>query len=412
MAKKTSSFILTLRYSLLQGVYWGTFGTLLAFSSLYLADQGLSYTHIGLLLALSNIISAVLQPFIASFTDKATHIDVRGVTLLLTLLTSLSGFVLYYVLTADILFTIVLYLITTSLLFTVQPFINALGFTLNTSSASANFGVARGIGSFSYAIITYTLGTFLTHSNNIDFVVLIHAQLCIILAIVIFFFRASPHITSITPTQQPFRKSNENTDPPLVFIKKNKRFMIVLLGVIFLSTSHNGCLTYLAQITSFLGGSNTDYGIMIALAAALEIPCMVLFTRIMKRFSCGNMLKFSSIFYILKVACYLWALAENNVSILFVGQFAQPFGYALLASASVYYVDISLSANNKMKGHAFMTTAATIGSVVGTSLSGLLLDFFGYGIMLIASMILAAIGSALLFFSINNPKKNAELSII
>ena len=52
----------TPHYTWIQGCYWMVYCILLSFSSVYLLEQGLSNTEIGLLLGLSGLASALLQP--------------------------------------------------------------------------------------------------------------------------------------------------------------------------------------------------------------------------------------------------------------------------------------------------------------------------------------------------------------
>lgn len=52
----------TPHYTWIQGCYWMVHCILLSFSSVYLLEQGLSNTEIGLLLGLSGLASALLQP--------------------------------------------------------------------------------------------------------------------------------------------------------------------------------------------------------------------------------------------------------------------------------------------------------------------------------------------------------------
>ena len=64
---------LTSHYAWIQGCYWMAYCILLSFSSVYLLDQGFSNTQIGLLLGLSGLLTALLQPFVGA---RADHLKV------------------------------------------------------------------------------------------------------------------------------------------------------------------------------------------------------------------------------------------------------------------------------------------------------------------------------------------------
>ena len=62
---------LTARYSLTQFSYWASAMGAASFASTYLLDKGLSSGLIGLLLAVSGLLSCVTSPMMASFADRA-----------------------------------------------------------------------------------------------------------------------------------------------------------------------------------------------------------------------------------------------------------------------------------------------------------------------------------------------------
>ena len=60
----------TLKYTCLNAAYFVAFCTLHAYAAVFLLANGFSNTEVGILLAVANIVSAVLQPVIAGIIDK------------------------------------------------------------------------------------------------------------------------------------------------------------------------------------------------------------------------------------------------------------------------------------------------------------------------------------------------------
>ena len=60
----------TFRYALINITYYAGFCTIHAYAAVYLLAHGFSNTEVCILLAVSNILSAVLQPFVAGIIDK------------------------------------------------------------------------------------------------------------------------------------------------------------------------------------------------------------------------------------------------------------------------------------------------------------------------------------------------------
>lgn len=60
---------LSVRYGTIQGCYWMGYAALMGYASVYLLEKGFTNTQIGLLTAVGCIVSAVLQPALASSTQ-------------------------------------------------------------------------------------------------------------------------------------------------------------------------------------------------------------------------------------------------------------------------------------------------------------------------------------------------------
>ena len=87
---------LTSHYAWIQGCYWMAYCILLSFSSVYLLDQGFSNTQIGLLLGLSGLLTALLQPFVGARADhlKVLSLGQFAALLILAMLLCTGGLLL------------------------------------------------------------------------------------------------------------------------------------------------------------------------------------------------------------------------------------------------------------------------------------------------------------------------------
>ena len=61
---------LTGPYACIQALYWMYFAAIMSFSGFFLLDGGFSNTQIGIIAAAAGIISALLQPVLASYADR------------------------------------------------------------------------------------------------------------------------------------------------------------------------------------------------------------------------------------------------------------------------------------------------------------------------------------------------------
>ena len=60
---------LTPLYAFIQGLYWMNFAAIMGYSGFYLLGSGFSNTEIGIIIAIAGILSAVLQPVLASYAN-------------------------------------------------------------------------------------------------------------------------------------------------------------------------------------------------------------------------------------------------------------------------------------------------------------------------------------------------------
>lgn len=132
----------TPHYTWIQGCYWMVYCILLSFSSVYLLEQGLSNTEIGLLLGLSGLASALLQPVAGARAGRMRRLSlgqlsgclVGGMGLCALGLLLLSG---KWVQGG-------LFMVLLALLQMLAPFLYAIGMGCAAQNIPLNFGLARG----------------------------------------------------------------------------------------------------------------------------------------------------------------------------------------------------------------------------------------------------------------------------
>lgn len=168
--------------------------------------------------------------------------------------------------------------------------------------------------------------------------------------------------------------------------------MLTLVGITFLFTFHNMNNSYLIHIITNVGGSSSDLGKALAVAAVTELPVMFLFSRLARRFPSSTLLMVSGVVFALKAAICMLA---SHMTLLYASQLLQMGSFALYMPASVYYVNHTMDDRDKFKGQAVMTGTNTLGGVFGSLLGGFLIDSAGVPAMNAAGFGLAACGCVL-----------------
>ncbi|PKK39064.1 hypothetical protein ABB02_01679 [Clostridiaceae bacterium JG1575] len=382
---------MTLRYSLLQALFWMMFGVVVAFGTLYLLSRGFGEAQIGGLMALANILGALLQPILGSFSDRTERFSLSQLLAGLAFLSLICAVSLPF---CAGLITAVLYVLLISLAYLMMPLVNALGMYFVNRGHACDYGIARGIGSLFFALMSNVLGYAIVRygAQFLPFVCGGFLTLILLFAL-------------LTPTQPSSLEPLEILEEPVALASTSLRdmakrypgFLWVLLGVLLIFSFHNLSNTYLIQIVRRLGGNEEAMGRILSLAALLELPAMLTFTIYARRCGAQKVMALSGVFWIVKASAYVLA---QSMGALYGAQIFQGLSFAPFMPALVYFSNATMRGKDQVKGQALMTTANTLGGVFGNLFGGLLLAQAGVAPMLGSGLAMAALGALSLWFGL------------
>lgn len=374
---------LTLHYSLLHFFYQMVSICIVGYSSYYLLGCGFKNTEIGIIVAVSNIIAVLLLPMIGSFADKPTSPSLKNIMLILYVI-FLVGTASLFVLDGSIMWLTCIVFGLCSMMFQIlMPLLNSLGTESLNQGKNISIGVARGTGSLAYAIVSYVLGIVVI-PFGISVVPVFASVALIIIIIGLYLF--------------PFNKDEKENDlqrndkvnaSALDFFKKYSSFTMVLIGCICFYVNHTLLNNFLYQIVSSKNGTTAQMGTATAIAAVLELPIMFGFHYLLKKVSAGKWILISGVFYTIKA---LGSLLVSNMFGFYFVQIFQMFSWAVIAVAVVYYVNAVMEKEDTIKGQSYMGMTFTIGTIVGSVLGGVLLDYTSVNMMLIAAVVISMLG--------------------
>ena len=391
---------LTPGYSFIQGFFWMNFAAIMGFSSLYLLDCGYSNTQIGMIIAVAGIISAVMQPVIASYADRPSSISVKKIILILSAVQVILGVLVLLTYQKAFVLTGLFYGCLITLLQLLTPLVNSLGMESINQGKKLNFGAARGMGSVAYAVFAYVLGIIIAKSGA-RFVpvsiIVIYSALLVSLLLFPFEKEAKKSVKSS-------RKQSAN---PFAFFLRYKRFSVVLVGCVLVYISHILLNSFTFQIVESKGGGSEEMGFVMALGALVELPTLFCFTFMMKKIRCDIWFRISGIFFMLKT---LGTLLAPNIPVFYAVQIFQMLGWALITVSSVYYVNSIMDEQDAIKGQAYMTMTYTLGSVIGALLGGALIDIAGVNMMLTFGTAAAAVGMVIMLVAAEKGRTDSPVS--
>lgn len=359
MNTKKISFL----YTCLQGLYWSIYCLCYSFAAIYFLANGISSEWIGVILAGANICAVGLQLLLDRLLANSRKLGLRNVlcfgVLLLIVTQGLAALIPSQTFLAAGLFAAGL-----ATILTLQPFANSLGFHYANEGFTLNFGFSRGIGSLSFAVISYLMGELLTIQEP-SIIPIFIAGLSGLLLLVLFFL----------PLDTPGIPEDKESGGKLKAVLAKYHFLpYAALGTLFLFMFHNGLFGFMAQFMGGIGGDSRDVGIALMLTAMCELPAMFLFERLLKWRRGNFWLTLAAGVYV--VRSLLTLLAASVISFEVV-QFLQAISFALYIPASSYVINAALEPQDRTFGQTIIVVAMTIGGILGTLTTGWLIDNLG-----------------------------------
>ncbi len=375
--------------SAITGSYDMIMGAVSSFSMVFLLANDMNEVMVGNMVALANLIATLTQPVLANMADRSKKFSLYhyiAVTLLLVV-TSLVA-ILFFKENVIILFA--LYTMALALLAVLMPFHNSLIMFLIDKGYNVNFGVSRAMGSFMFAVTSTGVGLLVSRwgTDAIIYVGLLGAFI---------YFLANTLVNKkylVNDEKQRWVVNTNVDQAPLdhietPFFKKYPTFPWVLFGALNLFISHNIINTFMFQIVDNLGGGSTEMGFAFSLAALVEVPTMVFYTRITKKITHETALKFSSMFFVIKA---LITLLASSIYVFYLAQLTQALAFAIYIVACVYYTNTLMEGNDKTKGQAFLAAFQTTGAIIGGVVGGWIIGQFSIKYALALSLISTILG--------------------
>ncbi|MCR5033490.1 MAG: MFS transporter [Lachnospiraceae bacterium] len=392
----------TFRYVMVFASYFTVFCSIHSYASIYLLDRGFNNSQIGLLLALANIISALVGPVVAGKIDKKILTNIGASKVMCAMILVLSG-VLFFLqdsFVAVFLIFGILYL----LHMIYQSLLIALSFEYNKKGCNILFGFGRGMGSVASALTSLFLGYMLNIivPSQLPLFFLVFSAFNLVCMILFVSGKEQKILEEDGEQKTKEAAVGEYHDNFFSFVKAYPKYCIFLLAVICFFFEHNLGNDFLIQILRPIGGKDSDMGTAFFIAAMLELPVMTVFAKVAKKIDVGILLKISAVSFAIKGAILMFA---TNVGGVYLSQCMQIFAYALITPGAAYYATAKMSPQDQVKGQTYFNCCITLGGVFSSLIGGRVLDLFGTMAMQGVGLGVAAFGILLAFIGVERVEK-------
>jgi len=389
MDKKLTQRI-NFHHSTLQVFHWAAYAAIWGYITVILLHAGYDNTFVGTVTGISLMSSILLQSLLSAWVDRYPRLTGRTVALLLSVTELLSAVILWRCLAIPLVVGVCITLLGSALQI-LPSFVNVMVMDLSLRGVAVNYGLGRGIGSVSYALLIFILGVVLER----------HSPLCLF---PVFFAMALAELAMLYTFRFPLpplpRESGRDDAVVLSLgglLRKYPAFSWLLVGCALLQGSHNTLNTYMIHVTQRVGAGEGLMGVLNAIGACMELPSMALFLKMRKRWHLDTLLRVCSVGFIVK--CVLFRFAQTAL-LLYVGSFLQFMELGLFIPCTVAYIAERLDLANQAKGQGLIHICSNgLGPAVISFVCGRLVDRFG---ILSAQTLLCfttAVGCAVIWLS-------------
>lgn len=377
MGEKT----LRTKLSALYFIVFGAPACYYPFLTIYFREKGLSYTEIGLALALNSLTAVICQPVWGYITDRYFY---KKKTIIIVCLGSAAA--VYSLIFANsfysVLLSIMLYMMFQSSTGSIS---DALCYEIIDQHKDIHYGRIRLMGSFGYAVIALVLGMIIKAKGiNITFVIY---SIIIVIGVFILFsidFKGRQN------------ESRLNLKDILKLIR-DKRFVIFISSICIINISMGANGNYIAILIEKTGGDVSNLGMLWFIVAMSELPVLFMGNRLTRKYGELNLYLMSLILYVLR---YFLDSICLNYNVVILVQVMQSITFTLYLISSMNYLNSILPKQMKAIGMTiYAAIGGGLGGLIGNMGGGMLLEhlsiFSLYKILSITTVLALGLGAAL-----------------
>jgi MFS transporter, PPP family, 3-phenylpropionic acid transporter len=194
-----------------------------------------------------------------------------------------------------------------------------------------------------------------------------------------------------------------------VALRVAPRLWLILVAITLLFVGVIGGFTFLPLRIESLGGSPSDVALSSGLAAALEIPTMLLAAGVAQRIGLRGLFVASALLYAVCLAS--WALSDTTIPLI-ATRALSGIGFAGVLVAVVLTIAALLPPELQATGQSlFQTTGFGVAAIVANVVGGILYDSLGHVAVFGLAAVMAVAAAALGWFvfpTVRGPRSAAE----
>lgn len=363
-----------LRLFLINVSFWVACGSCAPFLSAYYKRIGLSFTQIGVLLAIGPIFAIFIQPLWAMLSDRTGK---RKLLLILLALCTAGAYLLYYLGTS---FAVCLLAVLVVSLFSLAllPLCDAL--VIDRANAYGfPFARIRIGGTLGYAVMVFGAGMFLEKFDGAQFAVASVAYLLFAGAVMLLpqgrvREEAAPAWKEAAPARKKAVPAKRKAVPARESIFDTSEILFVLALALIESLGLGFCGSFTGSYAVELGFGSSLIGVLSCISALSEVPILLFAGKLMDRFGEIPLLIFSGIMMSLRLCLTGMGLVPAMIS----AQLLQSVTYMTTYICCTQYISKHVRAGKMSQGQSALAIVQSgLAAVASNLFGGMLVDAVG-----------------------------------
>ena len=325
----------------------------------------------------------ILQILVSNFADSHANIQLKKIVSVFYIIGVFCCAILW-LLPIPIAMIIIVYSIAAALQGAVSGLVSAVMMQFANIGLKVNFGWPRGIGSIGYALSAFILGIVVERYSP-DILMPIFVVLTVI-AIISVISMPNPsklkrayHLQS---TEDIVREKRSTTY--LEMLRSNPTLILFLCASVISFMGQSPLIVFLIRIVESVGGSNQELGISMLIQSGIELPIMFASVWILSRFKLRDILVFSFFCYFIKSLALYFA---PNIGSIYGIMFFSIFCMGIYGFASVLFANSIVKPWETVRAQSLVFLSMGLGLIIGSYLSGYIVDAAGVKPMMMASWI-------------------------
>lgn len=356
-----------LRLFLINVSFWVACGSCAPFISAYYKRIGLSFTQIGVLLAIGPIFAIFIQPLWAMLSDRTGK---RKLLLILLALCTAGAYLLYY-LGASFAVCLLAVLVVSLFSLALLPLCDAL--VIDRANAYGfPFARIRIGGTLGYAAMVFGAGMFLEKFDGAQFAVASVAYLLFAGAVML--LPQGGAREEAAPARREAAPARKKAVPARESIFDTSEILFVLALALIESLGLGFCGSFMGSYAVELGFGSSLIGVLSCISALSEVPILLFAGKLVDRFGEIPLLIFSGVMMSLRLFLTGMGLVPAMIS----AQLLQSVTYMTTYICCTQYISKHVRAGKMSQGQSALAIVQSgLAAVASNLFGGMLVDAVG-----------------------------------